>query len=330
MKLNKKIFPLHHNASLSFLRLTNITTFEDADAVLIDFNTFVDLSDDVVSKFINCKKTIYIDGTYEVLENLILEKLDKFPKVDGVHYFCNPKNDAHTRTLLLKLIKKGLVCAPIQYFVKYSNIYQPDITAIPMPKKSYLCLTGKINPSRTFLIALLSKYNLLQHGHVSYFGENYIDKKFDNQTIDNYKTASYLSSQAKGAIDDEMKKLKLPLVVDTKQFNPKISHTKTFNAELYSAVEFVIVPETTGCTINGNFFPTEKTIKCINLNKKFIPVASKGFVRNLKNYYKNNFNKDISNLTDWCDTSFDELSSLEERIKRVVKVTANEISKYNK
>lgn len=131
-------------------------------------------------------------------------------------------------------------------------------------------------------------------------------------------------------IRDELKKMNLPLVADTTHFSYKISHTKEFNAALYNAVDFVIVPETTRCTMNGNFFPTEKTIKCINLNKKFIPIASKGFIKNLKKYYKDNFNKDISNLTDWCDTSFDDIISLEERIKRVVKRVANEISNYSK
>jgi hypothetical protein len=127
-----------------------------------------------------------------------------------------------------------------------------------------------------------------------------------------------------------MKKLKLPLVADTNQFNMQISHTKKFNAELYNAVDFVIVPETTGCTMQDNFFPTEKTVKCILMNKKFIPLASKGFLRNLKRYYMTEFNKDISHLTDWCDTSFDDITDLEKRTKMVVNIVAHEISKNNK
>jgi hypothetical protein len=224
---------------------------------------------------------------------------------------------------------KGLMCVSTQYFVDYANIYQPSITSTFVTKKPYLCLTGKLNPSRTFLIALLSKYNLLQHGYVSYFGEDYTALNFNHQIINDYNNVSFLSSSAKDLIRQELTHIKLPLVADTAHFSAEISHTKQFNAGLYSAVDFVIVPETTGCAIDGEFFPTEKTTKCINLNKKFIPIASKSFIKNLKNYYKDKFDKDISNLTDWCDTSFDDVSSLEERIKKVVTVATNEISKCN-
>ena len=337
MELNKKTFPLHHNSGLSFLQLTNITSFQDAEAVLIDFNTFSSMKDKEIRWYINSKKIIYIDGTYEFLNNTVLEILENLSNIlqcdlGAVHYFCNPVN--HERLsqypLLLKLTQKGLICTPDHYFIRYSNIYQPDINADTLPKQRYLCLTGKLNPSRTFLIALLSKYNLLQYGHVSYFGEDGIDKEFDTQKIDHYKTANFLSLPAKYIIRVEMKKLKLPLVADINQFNTKVSHTKKFNAELYSAVDFVIVPETTGCTLDGNFFPTEKTVKCINLNKKFIPIASVGYLKKLKAYYKDNFDKDISHLTDWCDTSFDNITDLEKRIMMVVKTVAHEISKSNK
>jgi len=337
MELNKKTFPLHHNSGLSFLQLTNITSFQDAEAVLIDFNTFSSMKDKEIRWYINSKKIIYIDGTYEFLNNTVLEILENLSNIlqcdlGAVHYFCNPVN--HERLsqypLLLKLTQKGLICTPDHYFIRYSNIYQPDINADTLPKQRYLCLTGKLNPSRTFLIALLSKYNLLQYGHVSYFGEDGIDKEFDTQKIDHYKTANFLSLPAKYIIRVEMKKLKLPLVADINQFNIKVSHTKKFNAELYSAVDFVIVPETTGCTLDGNFFPTEKTVKCINLNKKFIPIASVGYLKKLKAYYKDNFDKDISHLTDWCDTSFDNITDLEKRIMMVVKTVAHEISKSNK
>lgn len=330
MELSKKTFPLHHNLNLSFFRLTNITSFEDANIILIDFNTFDTLSDTDVDQYINSNKIIYIDGTYELIEDSILKKLDRFPKLNSVYYFCNPRNNRYSRDLLLKLRQKGLTCVPNQYFIKYASFYQPSINSTPMPKKSYLCLTGKVNPSRTFLISLLSKYNLLKHGYVSYFGEDYTAENFNGEIIDDYRDASFLSPLSKSFIRDELTKIDLPLVADTSYFFDKISHTKEYNVALYNAVDFVIVPETHGCAIAGNFFPTEKTIKCINLNKKFIPVASKGFLKNLKKYYKDNFNKDISNLTDWCDTSFDDMISLEERIKRVVKIAANEISNYNK
>ena len=328
MEINQKTFPLYYNTALSLLRLNNITSLKKSKIIIIDFHYFYEQPNVVIQKYIDSRKVIYIDSTYELLENIVLEKLDKFSKLNSIHYFYNPREKNYNQRLLLKLIDKGLVCVPKYYFVDYANYYQPDTSATLMPNKSYLCLTGKVTPSRTFLIALLSNYNLLQHGHVSYFGEDYTTMSLNNQIIADYNNASFLSHPAKNIIKEELMQLKLPLVADTIHFTSEISHTKLFNVELYSSVDFVIVPETLGCTEFGNFFPTEKTAKCINLNKRFIPIANKGFLKKLKEYYKKNFNKDISNLTDWCDTSFDEMSSLEERITQIVKITAAEVDKY--
>ncbi len=93
-----------------------------------------------------------------------------------------------------------------------------------------------------------------------------------------------MSSRAKKIIRKELKQIQLPIVADDNLFGDNLSHTKDFNAELYDAVDFVVVPETYGCTNNDNFFPTEKTIKCILMNKKFIVVGNQYFLKNLKKY----------------------------------------------
>jgi hypothetical protein len=330
MIIDKKVFPVGYHTQLSFLRLTNVTTVKDAEIILFDLHAFETASIDTIQNFIDLKKIIYIDSTYELLENSILEKLDRFDKIDSIYYFYNPTDIKRDLTLLSNLVKRGLVCVTAQYFIDYADIYKPTTNSIPVPEKSYLCLTGKVNPARTFLIALLSRNKLLQHGHVSYFGENYIDQNFDKTKIDEYRDVHIFSPIGKNIIREELEQIQLPLVADIDYFNSALSHTKDFNADLYNAVDFVIVPETMGCVLHGHFFPTEKTIKCINLNKKFIPVASQGFLRKLKSYYMTKFNKDISNLTDWYDNSFDDHPSLEERISSVVKIAADEISKGNK
>jgi|TARA_B110000908_G_C10161808_1_gene406403 hypothetical protein len=335
MIINKKTFVHSQSADLSFLRFTNRTTLTDAEVVVYDFHEFVDMSHKQmrkINRLIREGKLIYIDSTWEREEMEVLEKIDTFPEIGSIHYFYNPRHFEKSskdprRALLLKLIQRGLVCVAKQYFINYANIYKPAANNTPMPNKSYLCLTGKVNPIRTFLITLLSRYKLLQHGHVSYFGENHTDPSFEPLKINEFNNAEYLSRSAKELIRKELTQIKLPIIADVNKFDAKISWTKEFNAELYNAVDFVIVVETFGCTNSDDFFPTEKTAKCILMNKKFIPIASKGFLRKLKSYYTTEFNKDISHLTDWCDTSFDDLSSLEERVKRVVEVTRNEISK---
>lgn len=328
MIINKKTFISEPYNQLGFLRFPNETTLIDAEVVVYDIHEFVLTSHKKIDNLIRNGKSIYIDGTWEKLEPIVLEKIDGLLEINSVHYFYCPKaSEDHSQVLLSKLIQRGLVCVPKQYFINYANYYKPAVNSAPMPRKSYLCLTGKVNPTRTFLIALLSEYKLLQHGHVSYFGENHTDPNFDLHKIDEFNNADYLSHEAKRRIRKELKQIKLPIIADVNKFDGTISHTKVFNAWLYFAVDFVIVVETFGCTNSEDFFPTEKTSKCILMNKKFIPIASKGFLRKLKSYYMSEFNKDISHLTDWCDTSFDNESSLEERVKRVVEVSHNEINK---
>jgi hypothetical protein len=330
MIINKTVFPIGPR-NLSFLRYNNLTTVEDAEVISFNFNTFIyETSDKEIEEFIQLNKIIYIDNTYEVLETPVLEKLNRLSKIDSIYCYYIPAKDTDLK-LLSKLKKRGLKCFPKQYFIDYAKFYTPhyrkrrDGVRVPMPKKSYNCLTGKVNPTRTFLIALLSKYKLLQYGYVSYFGENHTEYNQSNNNINDFNNAAYLSSRAKKIIRKELKQIKLPIVADANLFGDTLSHTKDFNAELYDAVDFVVVPETYGCTNNDNFFPTEKTIKCILMNKKFIVVGNQYFLKNLKKYYDTYHQYDISHLTDWCDTSYDALPTLEERIIQVVNIVKDNI-----
>jgi hypothetical protein len=265
---------------------------------------------------------IYIDSTYELIEACVLDKIQKLKSLKQVYYFYHPRNVNRVDNLLYICKSKGLNCFPSQYFIDHGTKYQPDLSGEKLTKKHFLCLTGKITPYRTFLIALLSKFNLLDYGYVSFF-HNAVDKNFDNGITDNYLNSN-LSSYAKNIIKEELNKIKLPLIVDEPNLSRSLSHKKTFNAVPYQAVNFVIVPETNGSLTYNEFFVTEKTIKCVLTNKKFIPVASQHFLKNLKEYYKL-LDTDISNLVDWYDNSFDILPSTEERIERIVEIVKNTI-----
>ena len=209
MIINEKVYVMGNlHPQLTFLQINNFVTKDAAEIILFNFQTFAETPCETIERIIELKKIIYIDGTYEILESSVLEKINSLSKINSIHYFCNPTINPQELDLLEKLIQRGLVCVPKQYFIHYADFYKPAPNNIPMSNKSYLCLTGKVNPTRTFLIALLSKYKLLQHGHVSYFGENYTDPEFDRQPIDFYKNVSYLSDAAKSIIEEEIKKIK--------------------------------------------------------------------------------------------------------------------------
>lgn len=323
ISINEKTHCVGTTHILSFMSVNNKSCLEDADIIYFDLHDFEAHG----HKYQNVKKRIYIDSTYELMESSVLKILSKYHNLSNVYYFYNPRSPSYCADLVQNLKYKQLKLRPHHYFLTYANEYIPDYNLAPLPKKRFLCLTGKVNPYRTFLIALLSKHNLLEHGHVSYFGsDHYIDDFCGLYNEEDFEQVPWLSDNSKQFIRDEIKHISLPITADVDKFSSVMSHSRSFNAQLYKAVDFAIVPETFGCTVNEEFFPTEKTAKCILMNKKIIPVGSQHFLKNLKNYYKRQFNEDISHLTDWCDTSYDDEPAVENRIKKVVELIASEVN----
>ena len=76
---------------------------------------------------------------------------------------------------------------------------------------------------------------------------------------------------------------------------------------------------------NDRSFITEKTTKCVQQDKKFILLSSKGMLSKTKNEYQKYHGIDISHLTDWCDTSYDEIDNVWYRIDKIVKIMKNEL-----
>lgn len=308
--------------SLGFFKLNNLSSETDAEVIIIDTYHFINIYNDDIQYYLDSNKCVYIDSTYEMMEQSILEKISVLDNIHNIHYFYNPRKNEDKNQLLIMLKERGLNCVSRQHFIDNASAYVPHYEN-NLPSKRYACLTGKLNISRIFLVSLLSKYNLLDHGHVSFFNTDSIDKNFtQSDDIMTMVNKSSFNAKNKYVMHQEVSKIRLPLVVDSNVLDSKLSHERMFNASIYDSVDFVIVPETGGNVLQGEFFVTEKTIKCILMNKKFVAIASRFFIKKLKEYYMNNFSKDISHLTDWCDTSYDEIESLEERIEKVVEIVS--------
>jgi hypothetical protein len=311
--------------SLGFFKLNNLSSETDAEVIIIDTYHFVNMHNDDIQYYLDSNKCVYIDSTYEMMEQNILEKISVLNNIHNIYYFYNPRKNENNNQLLILLRERGLNCISRQHFIDNASVYEPYYQN-SLPNKKYACLTGKLNISRIFLVSLLSKYNLLDHGHVSFFNTDSIDKNFTQSSdIKTLIDSSKFSIENKYIMNGETARIRLPLVVDSNVLDSKLSHERMFNASIYDSVDFVIVPETEGNVLREEFFVTEKTIKCILMNKKFVAIASRFFIKKLKEYYMNNFSKDISHLTDWCDTSYDEIESLEERIEKVVEIVNSQV-----
>jgi hypothetical protein len=116
-------------------------------------------------------------------------------------------------------------------------------------------------------------------------------------------------------------------MLDTTNLNYITSHAREYNADYYKAVDFVIVVEShinVGLEQDKVFFITEKISKCIQLDIPFILLGTEGLLRHTKEQAKIHLGKDISHLTDWCDTSYDDIENLWERIDKIVDIIIDE------
>ena len=113
------------------------------------------------------------------------------------------------------------------------------------------------------------------------------------------------------------------MVLDVNNHTHGITHTRFYNGDYYKVVDFVIVVESD--VSEGLHFITEKTMKCIQQDKKFILLASKGSLANLKHEVKEHLNLDITHLTDWCDISYDEIGNIWERLDKIINITKDKI-----
>jgi hypothetical protein len=312
---------------VSFFSVSNPVTLDKADIVLIDVYAFASLNKDDLQYYLDIGKKLYIDSTYELQEYMIMQKILSLHYIDKITYFYIPRKDTRLKDLTEQLSSLRMKCVPRQYFIDHATAYKPITNGTLLPK-NFLCLTGKLSSERAYLVSLLSKHGLLEYGYVSLFDSNSIDQTFTlTNSVQKIASLSTFSVQAKETITNELGKINLPLVADVSIFTSAISHAKEFNASLYNAVDFVIVPETAGNICQGEFFVTEKTIKCILTNKKFIAVACPFYLKKLKTYCYDKLNLDISPLTDWCDTSYDVITDTEDRIKKIVQIVYHQVMK---
>ena len=284
---------------------------------------FYETFKELVNLSINEGKEIYYDSTTELLSQEFLEKVKSYKNLSTLKIFTNGVIDeSKINSKVVKLRGATIIVEP--FFVKYYDYYQPikDVDIIRSKvKKSFLLLGGKSKTFRTALTALLYFEGLDDYGYISYFGFNPLGT-FTNETKDMYFMTDSPNEQ-KRRVQIGLEKMGSNKVLDVTSFNHKISHTREYDATYYDMVDFVIIMESD--VTNDRSFITEKTTKCVQQNKKFILLSSKGMLDRTKKEYLNYHNKDISHLTDWCDTLYDNIEDVWLRIDKIVKIIKNEI-----
>lgn len=311
---------------ISFFHVPNITeSIESCNIILIPGWTFFSISFDDFKNLLESNKKIILDFTYELIDQNLVARLIKYEYLGNVEYYCNDRGLDYELENVSTCLEKGLKLYKSQFFIDNQHEYYPIFKKLNVLQKKFVMYTGKTRPERTLMVALLSYNNLLDYGYVSYFGDTHNlyyknEKVIDVYKLEDVKNDNQLYEKVKFGIE----KLSIPLTIDVNKLSYETSHSKNFLANYYQASDFAVVLET---EYDNNFFVTEKTIKCILCDKKFIVFACQGFVKKLKDYYLNKLGIDISHLTDWCDTSYDNEPNKIRRAELIIEEVKRQIEK---
>ena len=311
MRLTEKYYNYKDgwNIHRSMLRPQNfVDDITEAEYLLLSTYDISEMDFELLSRY-NLK--LKVDCSTEIAPPE--ELLDTIPVKDYTLY-CNSVSD----NFILNNPSVSIIEEP--FFLKYNHYYTPKRSKKEIKKKKFLYMVGKAKFPRVCLLGLLSYYNLLDDAHYSYFGDGELN--MSNEININYFETEASEIQKK-RVRVGLNEIKIPTILDVAKFDYNVSHSREFNADFYDAVDFVIVPEShinIYASKDAPLFITEKIGKCIRLDKKFILLGECGLLKYTKEQAKIHLGKDISHLTDWCDTSYDDIPDLWERIDKIIKI----------
>jgi hypothetical protein len=338
MKITESVYVLDHAIISEFhsqIRYENIVDNID-DAIYIVTRTLNDYNEvwkkySFAQLYNNLKpdQFLLMDMSGETVGVSEMEGLSSYKNLSKLIILCNDVK--YDNDLYVSIQMKGCTILNLPFYIKYIDYFKPFKTDSVIPPKKFLMLTGKLNMHRTCMVGLVSYYDLIKHGYVSFFGEevhNYWtgtynpDVKLVTKISDYYD--SHSPEEQKTKVKKGFEKLPKKLTVDVEHFTFSVAHNRTYNRDYYDAVDFVVVNETDVDQNWGSIHITEKTGKCIQLDKKFIVLGPTGILQKVKKDAKIHLGKDISHLTDWCDISYDTIENVWERIDKIVDIIKKE------
>lgn len=311
----------HFSSKITILRCNNIVSKIDECEIIIITNYdvidkgFYDNLPDLLLYSQENNKKIYYDSTTELISGEFIEKIKMFSNLKTLNLFGSGVMDQHKENLE-ELTLKGCEVTIKPFFLIYYDQYTPISTHNELKHKTFLMLGGKSKIARTALTGIVYSKGLDKYGYISYFGFK-PNTEFSEESVYDYFMSDSPDEQ-KDRVKSGLLKMGGNKTIDVNNFDYNTSHSREYNSNFYNNVDFVIIMESD--VTNDRVFITEKTTKCIQLNKKFILLSSCGMLEKTKEFYKEYHNMDISHLTDWCDTSYDKISNVWERIDKISNV----------
>ena len=318
----------NHSPLLSFLEFPNQTHNPQTckTIVMSPYDLNLDLHSSILMGFLSDGYKIIFDASTEILGGDTVEFIMGVEDPSDIKVYTNTY-EPHFESDVESIRMRGGSIIIVPFFIKYMDRYKPIYSNKLIKNKDFLLLSGKSKPTRTSMVGLLSYYNLIKNGHVSFFGNGISDNKcnFFYDQISDYFGVMGVPQDQQEKVRVGLSKLPPKLTLDVNNLTPSISHTRTYNGDYYNFADFVVVVESD--VREEIIFITEKTMKCIQQNKKFILFSTSGSLSFIKDQVQLHLNKDISHLTDWCDTSYDNITDTWERLDKVVSIIKNNTQK---
>ena len=281
----------NHSVGNSYLEFNSFAK-ENIDTTVISGYTYANRS---LLNFCNSSTNkLVFDFSREIVPKVYTDLLFYVRDLSRVFVYGNGVEDLQA---VNKLSRKGCNFTIEPFFVTHNEKYTPVFWGKSgIVQKPFLLFVGKHKRERLELLKLLKKDNLLDLGHVSFIP---IDPNFDP------------SREGYGDLVPNY-------FLDSKELTYSLSHETEYMSDYYLKSDFVVVCES-DVHNNKGLFITEKSVKAIQLNKKMIILGGKGFLSELERVYLEYMNKDITPLTRWCNTEYDEVEDLQERIELIAK-----------
>ena len=307
----------------TFIRYSNIVTrLEQAENVV--FSTYVEDIEELKFRILGIKTlkpsvNIIIDATVELLADEIVEMLLTLPNIEKIYVYANGIRDIELRS---KIVHSNINYIEKSFFIEYLHYYTPENnkTQNTKEKRKFLLLTGKPKIERSIFVKKLIEKGLHNYGYISYFGV----KQDSNFCVDD-TPVSLLTTKYKTEVEKFFSKYGSNFILDTRKFTYEISHSRSYEKQYYDLVDFVIVLESD--VKSPVIFHTEKTTKPLQLNKKIVILNKQGALNDLKYKMQKIHNRDITNLTDWVDITYDSVTDIEEKIDLLIGIIEKECSK---
>lgn len=262
----------------------------------------------------------FLDGSTEVLNiDIVKFLLDSFEKLDGLVIYTNgPDNSSVDLNTLEKL---GAVVNVLPFFLLNEREYKSYEGSLPHEYKLYSLLTGTPKFERSVMVGLLSAYNILDKGHISYFGVHHNNVLQDH--IKKIEKDSTCPPSLRAACIRGLSSITGDLIVDEPQFSHDLGVGRAYNLLPYRYSDIHIIMESH--FFSDIAFYTEKIVKPVQQGNRLLLAWTPNKLSKVYEAVKKHMGKDIYHLLYWGDSNYDKEPNLYIRFNLICRELLKEL-----